>query len=54
MEFWPKLAIVQEINVITKEVVKKKTNPVPSSIVVSFAIPLNIKSMTILTRMQFR
>jgi hypothetical protein len=34
--------VVQEINMITKEVVEKQINLVPSSIGASFAILLNI------------
>jgi hypothetical protein len=30
MEFWPKLVVVQEINLVTKEVVEKQKNQVPS------------------------
>jgi hypothetical protein len=37
--------VVQEINPITNKVVEKGTNPVPSFIVVSFVIPLNIQFM---------
>ncbi len=50
MEFRPKLVVVQVINLVTKEVVKKQTNLVPSSIIASFAILLNIKSTIILIR----
>jgi len=50
MEFWPKLVVVQEMDLVTKEVAEKPTNLVPSFIVASFAIPLNIKSTTILIR----
>ncbi len=31
MEFWPKLVVVQEINLEAKEVAKKQRNMVPSS-----------------------
>jgi hypothetical protein len=44
MEFWHNL-VVHEINLVTKEVVKKQTNPIPSFTVVSSAILLNIKFM---------
>ncbi len=50
MEFRPKLVMVQEINPITKEVVKKQTNPIPSSIGASFVIPSNIESTSIFIR----
>jgi hypothetical protein len=49
-EFQPKLGMVQKINLITKEVAKKQTNPIPSFIGASFAIPLNIKSTFIFIR----
>jgi hypothetical protein len=51
MEFQHKLVVVQEINPVTKEVVEKRTNMVPSFTDASFAIPLNIKFMTTLIRM---
>jgi hypothetical protein len=47
MELQPKLMVVQEINLITKEVVEKQINLVPSSIGASFAILLNIKFTTL-------
>jgi len=32
MELWAELVVVQEINLITNEVMEKRINPVPSSI----------------------
>jgi hypothetical protein len=53
MEFWHNL-VVQEINLIIKEVAEKRTNPVPSFTVVSFAIPFNIKFMIAFISIQLR
>jgi hypothetical protein len=46
--------VIQEINPVTKEVMEKRTNMVPSYTVISFEIPLNIKFMTTFIRMQFK
>jgi len=54
MEFKPKLVVVQEINLVTKEVAEKRTNPIPSFTVASFAIPLNIKSMIVFIMTQLK
>jgi hypothetical protein len=53
MEFWHNL-VVHEINLVTKEVKKQQTNPVPSFIVVSSTILLNIKFMATFIRTQLR
>jgi len=45
--------VVQEINLVPKEVMEKQTNLVASSTGVSFVIPLNIKSTIIYIRTQF-
>ncbi len=50
MEFQSKLVVVQEINMVTKEVLRE-TNLVLSFTNASFAILLNIKSMIVLIRM---
>ncbi len=43
MEFQPKPVVVQEINLVTKEVAEKQINLVPSSINASFVVLVNIK-----------
>jgi hypothetical protein len=49
MEFQHKLMVVQEINLITREVVEKQTNLIPSFTIASSIISLNIKVTTLMT-----
>jgi hypothetical protein len=54
MEFQPKLVVVHEINLVTKEITKKQINLVPSSTNASFVVLVNIKFIIVLRRTQLK